>query len=140
VGTSRYLPLLCAALLVLPSCETERERQREEDERQDAKRLDDFYEIAWVQCVNDLGMDRCRVIQETGFQQCRNHRSSNAQVSGVAECLDARFADRLKMLPKASSTKEKEPDPDNPRAAPPVSNTPLTAEAPEPGAPPSEKF
>ena len=121
--------LVCAALLWgVPGCPTPTEKRRLETERLDTKRLDDFYEGEWVKCVNDLGMDRCRIIQETGFRQCKNHRSVGGH-SDIAGCMDARFKDRFATLPEKGE------------GTPPVEEAPLPVEAPEtPGAALSEKF
>ena len=72
---------------------------KKELDRLDQKRLDDFYETEWVKCVNDLGMDRCRIIQETGFRECHNHRSLDPNLK-ENECVEVRFKDRLNTLPK----------------------------------------
>jgi len=114
---------LCGTLLWgVAGCESSKaEKQRLEKERLDTKRLDDFYEGEWVKCVNDLGMDRCRIIQETGFRQCKNHRTAGG-TSDVVGCMDERFRDRFIALPKEEAP-------------------PLPIEAPEaPEAPIKENF
>jgi hypothetical protein len=119
---------LCGLLCAVPGCETEREKREREQERLEAKRLDDFYEGEWVKCVNELGMERCRIIQETGFQQCENKRTVNGTANHNS-CVEDRLKDRLKAITPLEA-EEAEKDPDNPRAAPPVANAPLP-EAPE---------
>lgn len=117
--------LLCGVLAGVPGClvQDAASKAKEEQERLDTKRLDDFYEMEWVKCVNDLGMDRCRIIQETGFQHCGNQRTVSNQTSRNS-CIDDRLQDRLKSLtPKA----------ENARAAPPFSNNPLLPEAADEG-------
>jgi len=139
---------MLAACVLLCACESPK---REREEREDAKRLDDFYETAWVDCVNDLGMERCRVIQETGFQQCHNYRTAGATMSPT-DCMQQRFDDRLGQIKESegAATRETEPDPANPRGAPPLkTKSPGRAaaqpepppEAPaQPGGPVTEKF
>jgi len=79
--------------------ELARKELEKETKRLDTKRLDDFYEMEWIQCVNELGLDRCRAIQETGFIQCLHQRTSNRNAPASNECIEDRFKDRLKMLP-----------------------------------------
>jgi hypothetical protein len=127
VGTSDALTRLGLALALLagvPGClvDDPSKEEREEQERQDAKRLDAFYEMEWIKCVNDLGIDRCRIIQETGFQQCRGHRSVDPHRTGN-NCVDDRLSDRRKSLaPKKGK---------NARSAPAFTEAPLPAEAPD---------
>ena len=97
--------LLLAFSCVSPGCGADspqklaREAAEKETKRLDTKRLDDFYEMEWIQCVNELGLDRCRAIQETGFVQCQHQRTSNRNAPASNECIEDRFKDRLKTLP-----------------------------------------
>jgi hypothetical protein len=79
--------------------ETTRKEAEKEEKRLEAKRLDDFYEMEWIQCVNEMGLDRCRAIQETGFVQCYHQRTTNRNGGSSNECIEDRFKDRLKTLP-----------------------------------------
>ena len=100
----RYL-LLIAALSLL-SCDQRSADQIKADKQQELqqnKGLDDFYENAWIECVNEFGKDRCKVIQETGFYRCRDHRTFDGTASGLKACADERFQDRkLLLFPGAS--------------------------------------
>lgn len=116
----RFLWIAACSFLLLSGCDSPTEEVKREKERLDHKRLTDFYETAWVQCVNELGMDRCRIIQETGFQQCRDHRSLHPTTS-TDDCVQDRFKDRLHNLPKEDSPDKEllenplpeKPDPDD---------------------------
>lgn len=83
---SKFLYLLSVVVL-LSSCVDQERRERE-------KKLDRYYELEWVKCVNELGIERCKVIQETGFRQCENF--SNGATSGLSSCAEERFKDRMK--------------------------------------------
>ena len=93
--------------------------QAQKDQLRLDKRLDRFYEEEWIKCVNELGMDRCLLIQETGFRHCDDYDAStpNHQRHGIEECVKARYEDRAALLP-----------PEYPRAAP----DPLKPEKEEP--------
>jgi hypothetical protein len=70
------------------SCEVDQTKRERE------KKLDRYYELQWIECVNELGIERCKIIQETGFRQCENF--SNGQHSGISVCAEERFKDRMK--------------------------------------------
>jgi hypothetical protein len=77
-----------ALLAFASSCEVDQKKRERE------KKLDRYYELQWVECVNELGIERCKIIQETGFRQCQNFRSG--QDAGVSACAEERFEDRMK--------------------------------------------
>lgn len=83
------LALACAA----SGCEDQAEvRRQEEEQHEREKRMDRFYDAEWVRCVNELGVERCRLIQETGMWQCRAW--SYGSVSGISGCAVERFEER----------------------------------------------
>ena len=92
--------LLCA--LTLTGCpepgEAERQRLKEE-------RLDDFYDREWVKCVNEIGIERCRLIQEVGMWKCRGYRPNTTE-GGIKNCARQRFDDRYEQLPERKAEKE----------------------------------
>lgn len=131
--TSKLTLALLACVLVW-GCESPK---AEKEERENAKRLDDFYEMAWIQCVSVHGLDYCRVIQETGFQQCHNYRTAGG-TERPDECMQRRFDDRLEQIrPQKDEAEEPVEEGKTPRAAPPVHKEP-PPEAPE--QPVTEKF
>ena len=101
---------LLALLCVSPGCvdETPAELSQKEIEQEvtrlETKRLDDFYEMEWIKCVNEMGLDRCRAIQETGFVQCLHQRTTDRNGRSHNDCIDERFQDRLKTLPVEDET------------------------------------
>ena len=106
--------LLCFPLLVgLSGCETEAQK---EEHRAEEKLLEEFYELELVKCVNELGHERCHVIQETGLWKCRLYQRSSTEI-GNKVCAEDRFKDRLRLLKK-----NPEPDaathPEKPETAP----------------------
>lgn len=115
--------LLSLSLLFLISvagaCDQKSRTEAAEKERQrlDSKRLDQFYEMEFVKCVNDLGPERCHIIQETGFRMCRNQETVDANGNTMNECIDNRFKDRFKTLPKPPQAK---PLPEEPYVKPEV--------------------
>ena len=84
----KRLAFLVAALTLL-SCEGPKEKEQHEQDKQ----LDRYYELEWVKCVNELGMDRCEIIQETGFRQCQGYYYR--QERGIGPCAEERFKDRM---------------------------------------------
>ena len=93
-------PYLMAALLCACACdENKQEREHQENE----KRLDRFYEEEWIKCVNELGMDRCTIIQETGLWKCKRY-SNGTPNSGLVDCAQGRFDDRIPRLPEKTGT------------------------------------
>jgi hypothetical protein len=111
-----YLKLfLCLPFLLgVSGCETEAQKEKR---RTDEKTLEEFYELELVKCVNELGQERCHIIQETGLWQCRHYQSSPTEV-GHDVCARDRFKDRLTLLkekpePDAATHLEK-PDPQEP--------------------------
>jgi hypothetical protein len=81
------------AAVEIEEAKVEKEK-REAYER--AKRAERYYELEWVRCVNDLGIDRCKVIQETGFHQCENWEFKDER--GIQKCAEHRLHDRAETL------------------------------------------
>jgi len=106
---------LCALLLIGTSgCETDTQK---EERRAEEKMLEKYYELELIKCVNELGQERCHIIQEIGLWQCRNYKRS-PQETGHAICAEDRFKDRLKWFEE-----NPEPDttyPEKPTDAPPA--------------------
>ena len=92
--------LLCA--LTLTCCGESREA---EQRRLKEERLDDFYDREWVKCVNEIGIERCRLIQEVGMWKCRGYRPET-QDRGIKSCAKQRFDDRYEQLPERKAEKE----------------------------------
>jgi len=72
----RQTYIVLALALLAFGCESEKTtREREEQEaaleaekkRQREKKLEAYYDMVWIDCVNELGIDRCRTIQETAL-------------------------------------------------------------------------
>jgi len=82
---------LIVAFVFLAGCETHEEKEQHERDKQ----LDRFYELEWVKCVNELGIERCEIIQETGFRQCQGYLYKQAR--GIQPCAEERFQDRMKV-------------------------------------------
>ena len=105
----RYLKLLlCLPFLAgNTGCETESQKQ---ERRMDEKTLEEFYELELVKCVNELGQERCHIIQETGLWKCR-HYERTANETGHKVCAEDRFKDRLFLLkepPEEDATQKPE--------------------------------
>ena len=117
MGTMKrfYAILLCLPFLMANSgCETEGQKQRR---HADEKLLEEYYELELIKCVNELGQERCHLIQETGLWRCRNYQRS-PQETGHKVCAEDRFKDRLELLqenPEPDTTYPEKPEvPDTP--------------------------
>lgn len=104
----RHVVLTLMLVASTDGCVTEADRQRHEND----KRLDRYYEEEWIKCVNDLDIERCKVIQETGMRQCLGYR--HGQNVGLEPCAQERFEDRLVAVDKAERKKKKKKDEDEP--------------------------
>ena len=98
---NKFFGILLAALIaLLMGCGPEisdPHQEEEYEEYEQHRRLERHYELEWVRCVNEMGIDRCKLIQETGFFQCSNWRFK--QEHGLAQCVERRLKDRSNTLP-----------------------------------------
>jgi len=129
-------------LLVLLACgpgltkwEKEEAELKAQAEYEKAKALDRYYELEFVKCVNDLGIDRCKTIQETGFHQCLAWKYQKE--AGIVACAQHRIEDRLNNFTDGPLKPEAEdPVPQVEETVEPTAETPMGPEAP----PKSEAF
>lgn len=99
--------ILAALFLLMTTptgCSTPEEVERRHERE---KELDAYYEMEWVKCVNDLGVERCKVIQETGMWKCRGFRAHEVE-SGIKYCAKDRFEDRHELLEEERQAKEEQ--------------------------------
>jgi hypothetical protein len=124
--------LVAIACVGCQGCDTKPdEAEQAEQERQDAKVLDDFYELEWVDCVNQLGLEQCRIIQETGFRHCYNKRTVNGHGVSRNDCIEYRFSDRLKLIKEGNPKPTLLPEALEPSAPVDVQEEQIATEPPE---------
>lgn len=121
--------IVVAALLLGSSCESEKaQRQREEaeaarraeEQRLREKRLEEYYDLEWIKCVNELGIDRCKTIQEIGlFKYSTSSRGLDESARHIMD-------DRHEWLVE----QDENPEPKDEEATPEAEELPAEAEAP----------
>lgn len=96
-----FLLIFCTVLVSCKDPAAEAREKRERAERHERyKMLDTYYEKAWIECANEIGRERCRLIQESGFWQCQNY-SVDPRRGGVSACAEDRLNDRYTVLEEA---------------------------------------